>query len=254
MEILGIDIGGTGIKGAIIDTNSGEMKTDRLRIPTPQPATPKAMMQTVAKLCKEFNWSGYIGAGFPAAIKHNIVKTASNIDKSWIGRNAAEEIQQVTGCQATVVNDVDAAGYAEVNFGAGKNVDGTVIVAAFGTGIGTAIFTEGMLLPNTELGHLKLKGMIAERYTSNAAREREDLDWDAFGKRVNKYLKRLEFLFWPDLIVIGGGVSKKYDLYSHKFNLETAIKPAKLKNQAGIIGAAMAAKHDFLEKKYASFE
>ncbi len=249
MEILGIDIGGTGIKGAIIDTNTGDMKTERLRIPTPQPATPGAMMDTVATLCKEFNWSGYIGAGFPAAIKHNIVKTASNIDKSWIGLNAADEIEKVTGCKAMVVNDVDAAGYAEVNFGAGKNVDGTVIVAAFGTGIGTAIFTEGILLPNTELGHLRMKGMIAEHYTSNSAREKEDLDWDTFGKRVNKYLKRLEFLFWPDLIVLGGGVSKKYELYSHKFDLETEVKAAKLKNQAGIIGAAMAAKHEFVEKR-----
>ncbi len=250
MEILGIDIGGTGIKGAIIDTNTGEMKTERLRIPTPQPATPKAMMETVADLAREFNWSGYIGAGFPAAIKHNIVKTASNIDKTWIGLNAAQEIQKVTGCKATVVNDVDAAGYAEVNFGAGKGVDGTVIVAAFGTGIGTAIFTEGMLLPNTELGHLKLRGMIAEHYTSNSAREKEDLSWDKFGKRVNRYLNRLEFLFWPDLIVLGGGVSKKYELYSHMFDLETEVKPAKLKNQAGIVGAAMAAKHEFLEKHH----
>jgi len=226
------------------------MKTERLRIPTPQPATPKAMMETVATLAKEFNWSGYIGAGFPAAIKHNIVKTASNIDKSWIGRNAAEDIQQYTGCQAIVVNDVDAAGYVEVNFGAGKGIDGTVIVAAFGTGIGTAIFTEGILLPNTELGHLILKGMVAEHYTSNAAREREDLSWEKFGKRVNRYLNRLEFLFWPDLIVIGGGVSKKYEQYSHMFDLETEVRPAKLRNQAGIVGAAMAARHEFVDKAH----
>lgn len=250
MEILGIDIGGTGIKGAIIDTNTGEMKTEKLRIPTPQPATPKAMMETVATLAKEFNWSGYIGAGFPAAIKHNIVKTASNIDKTWIGLNAAEEIQQVTGCRATVVNDVDAAGYAEVNFGAGKGEKGTVIVAAFGTGIGTAIFTEGILLPNTELGHMKLKGMVAEHYTSNSAREKEELSWEQFGKRVNKYLNRLEFLFWPDLIVLGGGVSKKYELYSQYFELETEVRPAKFRNKAGIVGAAMAAKHEFLDKSH----
>ena len=247
MEILGIDIGGTGIKGAVIDTQTGEMKTERVRIPTPQPATPAAMMDTVATLAKEFNWSGLIGAGFPAAIRHNIVKTASNIDKSWIGLNAAKEIEKVTGCKAMVVNDVDAAGYAEVNFGAGKGNQGTVIVAAFGTGIGTAIFTEGILLPNTELGHIKLKGMIAEHYASNSAREKEDLDWETFGKRVNKYLQRLEFLFWPDLIVIGGGVSKKYELYSHRFKLEAEVKPALLRTQAGMIGAAMAAKHEFLD-------
>ena len=247
MEILGIDIGGTGIKGAIIDTNTGEMKTERVRIPTPQPATPQAMMATVAALANEFGWQGLIGAGFPAAIRHNIVKTASNIDKSWIGLNAAQEIEKVTGCRAMVVNDVDAAGYAEVNFGAGKGEMGTVIVAAFGTGIGTAIFTEGTLLPNTELGHIKLKGMIAEHYASNSAREKEDLDWETFGKRVNKYLQRLEFLFWPDLIVVGGGVSKKYDLYAHRFKLESAVKPAVLRNQAGMIGAAMAAKHEFVD-------
>lgn len=247
MEILGIDIGGTGIKGAIVDTNTGELKTERERIPTPQPATPEAMMGTVAQLAERFNWKGLIGAGFPAAIRHNIVKTASNIDKSWIGLNAAVEIEKVTGCKAMVVNDVDAAGYAEVNFGAGKSEKGTVIMAAFGTGIGTAIFTERILLPNTELGHLKMKGMIAEHYTSNSVREREELDWDTFGKRVNKYLQKLEFLFWPDLIIIGGGVSKKYELFSHKFDLETEVKPAVLKNKAGITGAAMAAKHEFLD-------
>lgn len=241
MEMLGIDIGGTGIKGAIVDLNAGELISERIKIPTPQPATPAAMIETVNEIVRTFTWKGKIGCGFPAAVKHEIVKTASNIDKSWIGVNAAEAIKKVTGCTTHVLNDVDAAGYAEAAFGAGKGYSGTIIMAAFGTGIGTAIFTEGTLLPNTELGHLKLKGKIAEHYASNSSREKEDLDWDEFGKRVNKYLNLLEFFFWPDLIIIGGGVSKKYEEYAHKFSLECEVKPAVLRNNAGIIGAALSA-------------
>lgn len=243
MEILGIDVGGTGIKGAIVNTISGELVTERLRIPTPQPATPSAVINTISQLVNEFTWHGPIGCGFPAAVRHEIVKTASNIDKSWIGINAASEIKKATKCEAHVVNDVDAAGYAEINFGAGQGEKGTVVVAAFGTGIGTAVFTEGVLLPNTEFGHLMLRGKIAEHYASNSSRENESLDWDTFGSRVNEYLNRLEFLIWPDLFIIGGGVSKKYEKYSHQFQLETAVKPAALRNHAGIIGAALAAKH-----------
>ncbi len=239
--MLGIDIGGTGIKGAIVDIKKGELVTERIKIKTPQPATPEAVIATVKELVTQFAWKGKIGCGFPAAVKHEIVKTASNIDASWVGVNAAKEIKKVTGCDAHLLNDVDAAGHGEVAFGAGKGHHGTIIMAAFGTGIGTAIFTEGRLVPNSELGHLRLHGKIAEHYTANSSREKENLDWDTFGSRVNEYLQRLEFLFWPDMIIIGGGVSKKYDNYCHKFQLECDVAPATLRNNAGIIGAALSA-------------
>ncbi len=239
--MLGIDIGGTGIKGAVVDLKTGELVTDRVKIKTPQPATPEAVIHTVKELVDRFEWKGKIGCGFPAAVKEEIVKTASNIDKSWMGVNAAEEIKKITGCEAHVLNDVDAAGWGEVAFGAGKGHHGTIIVVAFGTGIGSAIFTEGRLVPNSELGHLRMHGKIAEHYTSNSAREAEKLDFDAFGARVNEYLQRLEFLFWPDLLIVGGGVSKRYSEFSHKFDLECEVLPATLRNNAGIIGAALSA-------------
>jgi len=244
MNVLGIDIGGSGIKGAIVDTTEGKLITDRHRIATPQPATPTAVIETVEKLVAEFDWHGPIGCGFPAAVKHEIVKTAANIDKSWIGVNAAAKIEQDTGCPTHLVNDVDAAGFAEMKFGAGKNNKGTVMIVAVGTGIGTAIFTEGRLLPNTELGHLFLHGMDAEHYAANSVREKEDLDWEEWGKRLNEYLNHLELLFWPDLIILGGGVSKKFDHYSKYFDLDAKIVPAQNRNNAGIIGAALAAQKE----------
>ncbi len=244
MEMLGIDIGGTGIKGAIVNVESGTLVTDRHKIATPQPATPESVIATVKELVDRLEWKGKIGCGFPAAVKHEIVKTASNIDDSWIGVNAATEIEKVTGCKAHVINDVDAAGQGEVAFGAGKDMIGTIMMVALGTGIGTAIFSEGQLLPNTELGHLKLHGKIAEHYAANSIREKEDLGWKEFGKRVNEYLQLVEFLFWPDMIIIGGGVSKKYENFSKHFDVECEVAPATLRNNAGIIGAALAAHRD----------
>ena len=243
MEILGLDIGGSGIKGAIVNTTTGELVTERHRIPTPQPATPEAVIDTAAQIVDHFDWHGPMGCGFPAAVKHEIVKTASNIDKRWIGMNAAEMIHARTKCEAHVINDVDAAGYAEVHFGAGKGNMGAIVVAAFGTGIGTALFSEGILFPNTELGHLIMHGNIAEKYAANLIREQEDLDWDTFGQRVNEYLQRVEALFWPDLIIFGGGVSKKFENFGHHIHLEADVKPAAMRNHAGIIGAALSAKH-----------
>lgn len=242
--MLGIDIGGTGIKGAIVNVESGTLVTDRHKIATPQPATPESVIATVKELVDRLEWKGKIGCGFPAAVKHEIVKTASNIDDSWIGVNAATEIEKVTGCKAHVINDVDAAGQGEVAFGAGKGMNGTIMMVALGTGIGTAIFSEGQLLPNTELGHLKLHGKIAEHYAANSIREKEDLGWKEFGKRVNEYLQLVEFLFWPDMIIIGGGVSKKYENFSKHFDVECEVAPATLRNNAGIIGAALAAHRD----------
>ena len=247
MKILGIDVGGSGIKGAIVDTEIGELLTERFRIVTPQPATPDAVIETIAAIVKEFDWHGSIGCGFPAAVHNEIVKTASNIDKSWIGVNAAERIEAVTGCPTHLVNDVDAAGFAEMEFGAGSNEKGTVFIAAFGTGIGTAVFHNHQLIPNTELGHVIMDGMIAEHYTANSVRERDNLSWEEWGSRVNEYFKKMEFLFWPDLFILGGGVSKNFDEFSQYLHLDTPIVPAASRNHAGIIGAALAAKETGLK-------
>ncbi len=248
MHVLGIDIGGTGIKGAVVDTVTGELITERHRIETPQPATPEAVIETVESLIQEFDWHAPIGCGFPAAVRHDVVMTASNIDKRWIGMNASAHIEKVTGCQTHLVNDVDAAGYAEINFGSGKNEKGTVLMVAIGTGIGTALFTEGILYPNTELGFVQVKKMAGEHYAANSVRKKEDLTWREWGKRINKYLNRLEELFWPDLIIIGGGVSKKFHLFEQYIELHnTRIVPAQMENNAGIVGAALAAMHEFTE-------
>jgi polyphosphate glucokinase len=242
MKILGIDVGGSGIKGAIVNTKKGDLITERYRIPTPQPATPNAVINTITKIIKHFDWHGPVGVGFPAAVVDEVVRTASNIDEAWIGINAANKIEKVTGCPTHLVNDVDAAGFAEMKFGAGKKEKGIVLIAAFGTGIGTAIFNKKKLLPNTELGHILLNGMVAEHYAANSIREKEELSFEEWGKRVNEYLSHMEKLFYPNLIIIGGGVSKKFDQFVNYLDLETPVVPAKNRNHAGIIGAALAAK------------
>lgn len=243
MEVLGIDIGGSGIKGAPVDIEKGVLLAERHRIPTPQPATPEAVAQTVKQLVAHFNWKGEIGCGFPAVIRHGIVRTASNIDNSWIGTHAGELFSEVTGCPTLLVNDADAAGMAEMSFGAAQNRKGTVIMVTVGTGIGTAIFTRGQLLPNTEFGHIILKGSVAEAIASDAARKRDDLNWKQWGNRFNRYLSRMEFLFSPDLFIIGGGASKKFEKYIKYINCEAEIMAADLKNEAGIIGAALCTKY-----------
>ncbi|MDX1586363.1 MAG: ROK family protein [Balneolaceae bacterium] len=241
MEILGIDVGGSGIKGAIVDTQVGELITERYRIPTPKPATPSAVVDTIEAIIRNFDWQGPVGCGFPAAVKNQIVKTASNIDDSWIGVNASERIEKETGCPTCLVNDVDAAGYAEVNFGAGKDRYGTIFLAAFGTGIGTAVFHNQQLVPNTELGHILMHGMAAENYAANSIRKNNDLSWEEWGGRVNEYLQFIEALFWPDIIILGGGVSKYFGEFKAYLDLDTEIVPAENRNHAGIIGAALAA-------------
>ena len=241
MKILGIDVGGSGIKGAIVDTKKGKLITERHRIPTPKPATPPAMIKTIEAIIDHFDWDGTVGCGFPAVVKNEIVKTASNIDKSWIGINASEQIEKETGCLTHLVNDVDAAGCAEVTFGAGKNRYGTIFMAAFGTGIGTAVFHNQHLVPNTELGHIPLHNMPAEDYAANSVRKKYNLSWEEWGSRVNEYLQLIEFLFWPDAIIIGGGVSKTFSEFKPYLHLDTDVLPAKNRNHAGIIGAALAA-------------
>jgi len=241
MEILGIDVGGSGIKGGIVDTQKGELITERYRIATPKPAVPSAMIDTIDSIVKNFDWQGAMGCGFPAAIKGGIVKTASNIDDSWIGVNASAQLEKVTGCPTHLVNDVDAAGYAELEFGAGKDRYGTIFMAAFGTGIGTAVFHNQQLVPNTELGHIPLHDMPAENYAANSIREKNDLSWEEWGGRVNEYLQLIEVLFWPDIFILGGGVSKSFNEFKAYLDLDTEIVPAESRNHAGIIGAALAA-------------
>lgn len=241
MEILGIDVGGSGIKGAIVETKTGELVTERYRIPTPKPATPSAVIKTIEAIIEHFDWHNAVGCGFPAAVKDEIVKTASNIDNSWIGVNASAQIEKKTGCPTHLVNDVDAAGYAEVEYGAGKDRYGTILMVAFGTGIGSAVFHNQQLVPNTELGHIPMHGMAAEDYAANSIREKNDLSWEEWGGRVNEYLKLVEFLFWPDIIIIGGGVSKNFSDFKAYLDLDTDLVPAESRNHAGIIGAALAA-------------
>ncbi|RNC83265.1 MAG: ROK family protein [Balneola sp.] len=243
MQILGIDVGGSGIKGAIVDTEKGELITERFRLVTPQPATPDAMIETMIAIIRHFDWHGPIGCGFPAAVVNEIIRTAANIDNSWIGVNASKRIEKETGCPVHLVNDVDAAAYAEMNFGAGVGEHGTVVMAAFGTGIGTAIFRNDQLIPNTEFGHVYLKnGKKAEHYSANSVREKNEMSWKKWGKRVNKYLQYMEALFWPDLFIIGGGVSKDFDSFKEYIDVEARVVPAASRNHAGIIGAALSAK------------
>jgi polyphosphate glucokinase len=241
MEILGIDIGGSGIKGAIVNTTTGQFVTERHRIDTPQPATPEAVTDVVSQLNDFFKWQGAIGCTFPAIIKHGVAYSAANVDKSFIGTNIQRLIQRKTNHPVKVLNDADAAGVAEMQFGAGRGVSGVVMIITVGTGIGSAIFVNGHLLPNSELGHLEIRGKVAEHRASDRIRQEKELSWEKWASRLSEYLKTLEFLFSPDLFIIGGGVSKKYDLFFPYLNLETEIVPAQLRNDAGITGAALAA-------------
>lgn len=244
MEILGVDIGGSGLKAAIINTDTGKLTSERYRIPTPQPAKPKSVTTTFKKIVKHFNWSETIGCGFPAVVQHGIVRTASNIDKSWIGINIIELFKKETNNSVYVLNDADAAGIAEMKYGTGQGNQGVVVVITVGTGIGSAFFIEGKLFPNTEFGQFLMNGEVAERYAADAIRKKLYLSWKKWAKRFEKYLDHLEILLWPDLIIVGGGVSKKFEKFYEHLNIDTPVVPAKLLNNAGIIGAALAAKQN----------
>ena len=243
MEILGIDVGGSGIKAAIVDVTTGQFVSERHRIPTPQPATPDAVTQTISELVTHFNWKGDIGCGFPTPQHRGKCLTGGNLHNKWKGVQVDALFKKATGNNFTVVNDADAAGLAEINFGAGKNITGTVIVITLGTGIGSGVFLDGKLLPNTELGHILDKnGGLYEKYAADSARKREDLSHKKWGKRLHEYFSHLQFILSPDLIIIGGGVSKKFDRFIDQVTIDTPIVPAKSENNAGIIGAALAAK------------
>lgn len=243
-NVLGLDIGGTGIKGAIVNTTDGTLVSDRIKFLTPKPATPDAMADVCLQLVRELDWNGPIGCGFPAIVKHGVVLSAANIDASNIGVNFEQLLQNKSHNQVKVVNDADAAGFAEMKFGAGRNKQGLVMVITIGSGLGSAMFYNGVLIPNTEFGHLFLKEKEAEKYASNLARKKYNLSWKTWGRRFSIYLQHLDRLFSPDLFILGGGISKEYEKFGKFIDVNVPVKPAEMFNAAGTIGAALAFNED----------
>jgi polyphosphate glucokinase len=246
MTYLGIDIGGTGIKGAPVNVETGELIAERFRIDTPHPALPNAVADVVEQIADHFKYRGPAGVTFPAVVKKGVIYTAANVDESWIGTNAGDLFTQHIGGPVAVVNDADAAGIAEMRFGAGKDRKGVIIMVTLGTGIGSAVFLDGKLLPNTEFGHLRIRGKDAEKRASEKVHEDKELSWKQWAKRVSEFLAEMEKLFSPDLFIIGGGVSKKAEKFLPLLTTKTEviIVPALMQNEAGIIGAAyLASQH-----------
>ncbi|HEY6423336.1 MAG TPA: ROK family protein [Pseudonocardiaceae bacterium] len=238
---FGVDIGGSGIKGCTVDLRGGSLDDQRVRIATPEPATPEAVAEVVATITGEFGWHGPMGVTLPCVVKDGIALTAANVDQAWKGTDAATLFSEYCRVPVVVLNDADAAGLAEMRFGAGRDSDGLVVLLTFGTGIGSALFLDGELVPNTELGHLEVDGADAEHRAAASARDAEALSWPDWAARVSRYLQVLEDLIWPDLIIAGGGVSKKADKWLSLLQCRTPIVPAALRNDAGIVGAAAAA-------------
>ncbi|MEU9884464.1 polyphosphate--glucose phosphotransferase [Sphaerisporangium sp. NPDC051011] len=242
MNALGIDIGGSGIKGAPVDTATGTLLAERLRIPTPSPSAPGPVAEVVRDIIRHFDWTGPVGVTFPGVVVNGVTTTAANVDHAWIGLDARALFTEAGGLGVIVLNDADAAGLAEAAFGAGRDQDGLVVTLTFGTGIGSALIMDGRLIPNTEFGHLELDGHEAEHRASDHAREAHGLNWEKWAHRVQKYLEHIQMLMSPAMIVIGGGVSRKADKFLHHIDLPgTRVVPAALLNNAGIIGAALAA-------------
>jgi len=246
MIAMGVDIGGSGIKGALVNTETGELVSERIRIPTPQPATPQACIQVIQQITKKLAYQGPMGVGIPGIVINGTLYSAANIDAGWIGFEAKKAIEMETGCTAVIHNDADVAAVAELRFGAGHNEPGVVMMFTLGTGIGAAMFVDGRLVPNMELGHLYLRYMKqdAENYTSDRIRKVEELSWEAWGGRLNEYFQHIEFLFSPQLIIIGGGVSKKHYKFLKFIHTRAEIVAAETRNEAGIIGAAVTAVAD----------
>jgi len=240
MNVFGIDIGGSGIKGAPVDTTFGELLAERVRIKTPRPATPEAIVETAVEVVSEAGWRGPVGCGFPAVVKGGVVQTAANVDKAAIGFDLRSALERGLGTQVSVVNDADAAGLAEMRWGAGRERDGVVLMLTLGTGIGTSLFMDGRLVPNTELGHIEVRGKDAEHRAADSARKRDDLNWGEYAKRLDEYLHKIEDLLWPDLIVVGGGISKKSEKFFPHLTTRTKVVRAEMQNNAGIAGAALA--------------
>src|SRR5690348_17463363 len=241
MQALGIDIGGSGIKAAPVDVTTGKFLADRQKIATPRPALPDAVADVVKQLTTAFSWSGPIGITFPGVVTDGVTRTAANLDEAWIGADAGALFRTATGNPVRVLNDADAAGVAEMTFGAGVGQEGTVVMLTFGTGIGSALFTRGVLVPNTEFGHIEIRGKDAEKRASSRARELHVLDWQHWAGRVDEYMSHLEALLWPDLFIVGGGVSRKADKFIPLLDgLIARVVPATMHNDAGIVGAALA--------------
>ncbi|QIP84854.1 ROK family protein [Streptomyces sp. Tu 2975] len=243
MNVFGVDIGGSGIKGAPVDLDRGDLAQERHKVLTPQPSTPDAVADGVAEVVGHFGWTGPVGITFPGVVTSGVTRTAANVNKGWIDQDAASLLSgRLGGLPVTILNDADAAGVAEMTFGAGRGRKGTVIMLTFGTGIGSALFVDGRLVPNTELGHLELGGHDAEKRASTKAKEDADLTWQHWARRVQKYLAHVEMLFSPELFIVGGGVSRKADKFLPLIEgVRAEIVPAELQNNAGIVGAAMAA-------------
>jgi len=235
---FGVDIGGSGIKGAVVDLETGTLATDRYKLATPHPSTPAAVAAAVAEVVGHFGWQGPLGCTFPAVVQHGVARTAANVDPSWIGTNIEEVVSKATGMDVLAANDADAAGLAETYWGAAKGVQGLVIVVTLGTGIGTALVYDGLLVPNSELGHIELDGDDYETKASAAARERESLSWEKWAKRLQRYFSALEAYLRPAMFVVGGGVSRRSEKFLPLLSLEAPIVPAVLQNEAGIVGAA----------------
>lgn len=240
---LGIDFGGTGIKGAPVDLEAGDFATKRKRIETPRPATPEAVVGVFRQIIDQFPEStGEIGVTIPGVVQHGVVKSAANIDPSWLGRDADQILTDALRREVHLINDADAAGLAEAAYGAAQGHRGLVIVTTLGTGIGSAIIHDGVLVPNSELGHLEVDGAVAETRASTVARERAGLSWEEWGVLLTRYYRHLDRLFTPDLLVVGGGVSKEWESFGHLIDVDCEIVPATLKNRAGIVGAALASR------------
>ncbi len=238
---LGIDIGGSGIKGALVDVELGQVVGDRRRIPTPKPADPAKVSQVFGDLTSHFNWTGPIGCAFPAVINDGVSETAANIDPGWIGLDAGRLFASRAGCPVTLLNDADAAGLAEVRFGAGRDQPGLVILFTLGTGIGSALFMDGKLIPNSEFGRLILRGREAEERASSRARKDNDWDWQTWAAHLEEFLLYVEMFLRPNLFILGGGISQKHSHFLHLLQTKTPVVPAELRNNAGIVGAALAA-------------
>lgn len=242
---FGVDVGGSGVKGGIVDLDTGELIGERFKLPTPQPATPDAVAKTVAAVVNEFSWDGSLGVTYPGVVTEGIVRTAANVDKGWIGTNAQEVISAALGGRTvTVLNDADAAGLAEEKFGAGKDNNGVIVLLTFGTGIGSAVIHDGVLLPNTEFGHLEVGGKEAEHRAASSIKEAKDWSYERWTQEVTEVLVVVENAIWPDLFIAGGGISRKADKWIPLLKNRTPVVAAALLNTAGIVGAAMAAEID----------
>lgn len=235
----GIDIGGSGIKGAVVNLDTGKLVADRSKVPTPRPATPKKMAKAVAEVIRQTGWTGPVGVAFPAVIADGVALSAANIDRSWIGTNVEERFSEAIGVPVKALNDADAAGVTEARFGVARGVSGLVVMTTLGTGIGTALLYNGTLIPNSELGHMEIDGGDAEKAASAAAKDRENLDWKAWAERLQRYYSALEAYLTPDLFVVGGGVSRRAEKFLPLLELRAPIVAATFENEAGIVGAAL---------------